>query len=547
MVDVEVRRYGLEAKVAELARRLGIPVVTTFMGRGLLASADAPLAGTYLGVAGDPAITARSRARTALLLLGVILSDTNFGVSAGQLDLRRTIQALDRQVSLASTAIRISRWATWSTPCSRACQRAGRARAARRAAGLSARTVADDAPIAPDRTLRAASTICSTGTGRCRSRRHGRLPVHRHGHRRHRRWSRPATTPAWASASRPASAPRSPPGAGADPGRRRRLPDDRLGARQLPPARHRPDRHPVQQHELGDAARASSRNRRFNDLDDWHFADIAAALGGDRPARRHPRRARRGARARRGDAAARFQLIEAMLPRGAISATLRRFVAGDQAPAAAKEAPDALDPAAQARPPPAPAAGLPLRGQGYRARRHHQARRQGAGGGEPHLVPRRRAADGGAQRDPGVRHQHRDGQSLVAAPVSRGREPLPARPHQPARDQGPDRQDQRRPALRDFPRGPAQRHRRPDEDLCRPGLHRRPQRRHDPAGAPGRARAGRRSAGCRQARSRATGSPRSPSRSAPRASSRSLPSCVAKPGVRSRTCSSTTSCPTWCS
>jgi hypothetical protein len=36
VVDVEVRRYGLEAKVAALARRLGAPVVTTFMGRGLL-------------------------------------------------------------------------------------------------------------------------------------------------------------------------------------------------------------------------------------------------------------------------------------------------------------------------------------------------------------------------------------------------------------------------------------------------------------------------------------------------------------------------------
>jgi indolepyruvate decarboxylase len=37
MVGVEVRRFGLEEKVAELARRLGLPVVTSFMGRGLLA------------------------------------------------------------------------------------------------------------------------------------------------------------------------------------------------------------------------------------------------------------------------------------------------------------------------------------------------------------------------------------------------------------------------------------------------------------------------------------------------------------------------------
>ncbi len=36
----------------------------------------------------------------ALFLLGVILSDTNFGVSRRKIDLRRTIQALDRRVVL---------------------------------------------------------------------------------------------------------------------------------------------------------------------------------------------------------------------------------------------------------------------------------------------------------------------------------------------------------------------------------------------------------------------------------------------------------------
>ena len=38
LVDVEIRRYGIEEKVARLAAALGIPVVTTFTGRGLLAA-----------------------------------------------------------------------------------------------------------------------------------------------------------------------------------------------------------------------------------------------------------------------------------------------------------------------------------------------------------------------------------------------------------------------------------------------------------------------------------------------------------------------------
>ena len=39
IVDVEIRRYGLEDRVTALARKLGLPVVSTFMGRGLLEQA----------------------------------------------------------------------------------------------------------------------------------------------------------------------------------------------------------------------------------------------------------------------------------------------------------------------------------------------------------------------------------------------------------------------------------------------------------------------------------------------------------------------------
>lgn len=100
MVGVEVRRYGLEARVAELARRLGLPVVTSFMGRGLLADADVPLLGTYMGVAGLPEVTETVENSDGLFLLGVIVCDTNFGVSASKIDLRKTIQALDGQVTM---------------------------------------------------------------------------------------------------------------------------------------------------------------------------------------------------------------------------------------------------------------------------------------------------------------------------------------------------------------------------------------------------------------------------------------------------------------
>ena len=98
LLGVEVRRYGLEKKVAKLAKTLGIPVLTTFMGRGILAETGAPTAGTYLGLAGDAPTRRLVERADGLLMLGVILCDTNFGVSKRQIDMRTSIHAFDGAV-----------------------------------------------------------------------------------------------------------------------------------------------------------------------------------------------------------------------------------------------------------------------------------------------------------------------------------------------------------------------------------------------------------------------------------------------------------------
>ena len=65
----------------------------------------------------------------------------------------------------------------------------------------------------------------------------------------------------------------------------------------------------------------------FNDLDDWHFADIAGSIGGHgaRVATRRELAAALDAAVKRRGV---FSLIEVMLPRGVTSKTLARFVAG---------------------------------------------------------------------------------------------------------------------------------------------------------------------------------------------------------------------------
>ncbi|MEO1065821.1 MAG: indolepyruvate/phenylpyruvate decarboxylase [Pseudomonadota bacterium] len=98
LLGVEVRRFGLEDKIARLATILGIPVLTTFMGRGILAESGAPVAGTYLGLAGDEDRRRLVERSDGLLMLGVILCDTNFGVSKNQIDMRTAAHAFDGEV-----------------------------------------------------------------------------------------------------------------------------------------------------------------------------------------------------------------------------------------------------------------------------------------------------------------------------------------------------------------------------------------------------------------------------------------------------------------
>ncbi|PIE45765.1 MAG: indolepyruvate/phenylpyruvate decarboxylase [Gammaproteobacteria bacterium] len=101
VADIEIRRFGVEKQVAELARRLQIPVVTTLMGRGLLADAeDIDLRGTYLGTAGDKDLRYLVDKSDAPFLIGTILTDNNFGMSGKSLDLRAVMIAADGQCSM---------------------------------------------------------------------------------------------------------------------------------------------------------------------------------------------------------------------------------------------------------------------------------------------------------------------------------------------------------------------------------------------------------------------------------------------------------------
>ncbi|MCC7218023.1 MAG: indolepyruvate/phenylpyruvate decarboxylase [Burkholderiales bacterium] len=325
MVGVEVRRFRLEARVAELAARLGLPVVTSIMGRGLLAGTANPPLGTYLGVAGQPELTARVEQSDALFLLGVIISDTNFGVSARQIDLRHTIRAIDREVTLGFHTYRdIPLAALVDALLARVPARP--AATAKPGVAYPRHMPADDAPIAPNDIACAINDLMAA---------HGPLPIAvdvgdclftamdidhtaliAPGYYASMGFGVPAGLGVQAaSGARPLVLV----GDGAfqmtgwELGNCERYGWDPIVI--------------VFNNTSWEMLRTFQPESRFNDLPEWQFADAAPALAGD-GVRVTTRRAFAEALARAHATRGRFQLIEAMIPRGVLSATLQRFVAG---------------------------------------------------------------------------------------------------------------------------------------------------------------------------------------------------------------------------
>ena len=326
LVGVEIRRYALEAKVAELARRLALPVATSFMGRGLLAGEDAPLMGTYMGVAGDESLTGAVENSDALLLLGVILSDTNFGVSQRQLDLKKTIIAIDGQISKGyHQYANIPITSLIDALIERATAPVGSART-----GVSVqypdKLVADDEPITPTDIARAVNDAMAE---------HGLMPIASDVGDCLFTALDMANTELVAPGYYATMGYGIPAGIGIQAATQRRpliLVGD--GAFQMTGW------------ELGNCRRYGwdpivllfnncswemlrtfQPESKFNDLDDWEYAQLATALGGDGirvNTRKDLQNALANAIATRG----KFQLIEIMLDRGVLSSTLQRFAAG---------------------------------------------------------------------------------------------------------------------------------------------------------------------------------------------------------------------------
>lgn len=327
LVCIEIRRFGIEEKVAKLARILNIPVVTSFMGRGLLADAETPLLGTYLGVAGSPEITHAVESSDGLLMLGVILSDTNFGVSEQKIDMRKSILALDRRVTMGYHVYPdIPLEALVDGLLLRATRLRESASSDAQPYAYPHHLEADETSIAPMDIARAINDLMAES---------GRMPIASDIGDCLFTALDIENTALVAPGYYATMGYGVPAGLGLAAGNGQRpliLVGD--GAFQMTGwelgncQRYGWDPIVIVFNNCSwEMLRTFQPDSKFNDLDDWHFAEMAGPMGGQGyrvNTRRELQDALRQAQATRG----KFQLIEVMIPRGVLSDTLGRFVKG---------------------------------------------------------------------------------------------------------------------------------------------------------------------------------------------------------------------------
>jgi indolepyruvate decarboxylase len=98
IVGVEVHRFQLRDQVVRLAEVLGVPVASSFLGRGVFPTRHLQFAGTYLGVVSPAPLRDVVENSDCVLLLGELISDTSLGVSARRLDESSLIICVAREV-----------------------------------------------------------------------------------------------------------------------------------------------------------------------------------------------------------------------------------------------------------------------------------------------------------------------------------------------------------------------------------------------------------------------------------------------------------------
>lgn len=100
LADVEVHRFGLQDSVVTLARKTGIPVVSTLLGKSVIGEHYPFYMGVYEGAMGREEVRRYVESSDCVIMLGAFLTDINLGVFTARLDPARSIYATSEKLSI---------------------------------------------------------------------------------------------------------------------------------------------------------------------------------------------------------------------------------------------------------------------------------------------------------------------------------------------------------------------------------------------------------------------------------------------------------------
>ncbi|MCW4000638.1 MAG: thiamine pyrophosphate-binding protein [Candidatus Bathyarchaeota archaeon] len=101
MAGVESDRFNLQEQILQLAKNLNLPVVSTMLARDHLPSADEPhYFGLYLGAAGNRAAEKVVAESDLVLVLGEMLSDVNLGAKLASSKRGEIVWCFNREVNV---------------------------------------------------------------------------------------------------------------------------------------------------------------------------------------------------------------------------------------------------------------------------------------------------------------------------------------------------------------------------------------------------------------------------------------------------------------
>lgn len=100
VAGVEIQRFGLQDEVLQLTEKTGIPVVATILSKSVISEYHPSYLGLYQGAMGEEFVRECVESSDCLILLGALMTDIDFGISAKPIEQRHSIYVTSEKLSI---------------------------------------------------------------------------------------------------------------------------------------------------------------------------------------------------------------------------------------------------------------------------------------------------------------------------------------------------------------------------------------------------------------------------------------------------------------